>query len=233
MCTRRVPDERGHFAVAPASGPEKRSRFALAPLGARGEHPPRLASTHRLLKFRCTGCGNCCKDPLLPLTDADVARITRKTGDAVTDIVRFVDRDAIDMDDEPEAFAALRQGKRVMILRHERGGCRYLGADNRCSIYNARPLGCRIFPFDPTFDRKGDVRRLQLIQATDCKYELDGANDPVAIRELHTRYEAATHAYQDRVAEWNRLQRRRKRSGQAAQTAKEFLRYLGLLPETV
>ena len=110
-----------------------------------------------LLKFRCTGCGNCCKEPLLPLTAADVKRISERTGDAPTDIVRFIDRNAIDMDDEPESFAMLRQGRRVMILRHQGGGCRYLGKDERCTIYGARPLGCRIFPFDPTFDKKGKL----------------------------------------------------------------------------
>ena len=189
-----------------------------------------MPAPHKLLQFRCTGCGNCCRDPLLPLTDSDVARITRKTGDLATDVVRFIDRDAIDMDDEPEAFVMLRQGKRVMVLRHQRGGCRYLGEDDRCGIYGARPLGCRIFPFDPTFDRDGNVRRLKLIQATDCQYELDGQNDPAVIRKLHARYSAATRAYQHKIVDWNRLQKRRKRSGQAAQTASEFLSYLGLLP---
>ncbi len=40
-----------------------------------------------------------------------------------------------------------------MILRHQGGGCRYLGEDLRCTIYEARPLGCRIFPFDPRFEQ--------------------------------------------------------------------------------
>jgi len=182
----------------------------------------------RLLKFRCTGCGNCCKEPLLPLTDGDVKRIAKGTGEKPKDFIRWVDRHGIEMDDEPEGFVSLRQGKRVMVLKHERGACRYLGSDNRCTIYTARPLGCRIFPFDPTFDKKGKLRRLKLIQAADCKYELDGENDPDAIRKLHTRYEEATHAYQDRVAEWNKLQKARRRAGRRSQSSKEFLAFLGL-----
>jgi Fe-S-cluster containining protein len=163
------------------------------------------------------------------LTDADVRRISERTGDDPVDIVRFIDRNAIDMDDEPESFALLRQGKRVMILRHEGGGCRYLGDDDRCSIYGARPLGCRIFPFDPRFDKKGKITRLKLIQATDCLYELDGENDPDQIRKLHERYEAANAAYQEKVAAWNQQQKARKRSGRAAQTARDYLAFLGLL----
>jgi len=79
------------------------------------------ATGAEFLSFRCTGCGNCCKEPLLPITDADVRRITRRTGDPASELVRWVDADGIDMDDEPEAFVRLRQGKRVMVLRQERG----------------------------------------------------------------------------------------------------------------
>ena len=186
-----------------------------------------MTTTHKLFNFRCTGCGNCCKDPLLPMTDADLRRITERTGDAPADIVRFVDRNAIDMDDEPEAFLTLKQGKRVMILRHQGGGCRYLGDDNRCTIYGARPLGCRIFPFDPAYSKDGGLRRLKLIQATDCLYEMDGANDPEGVRKLHGRYEAQNEAYLAKVAEWNRMQSARKRAGRNVQTASQFLAFLG------
>lgn len=188
-----------------------------------------MAIGERWLKFRCTGCGNCCKDPLLPLTDKDIVRITQRTGDDPRDFILWVDRNGIDMDDEPEAFVRLRQGKRVMVMRHQGGGCRYLGKDDRCTIYGSRPLGCRIFPFDPTYTKERKLRRLKLIQATDCKYELDGDNDADAISDLHQRHEAATSAYQARVAEWNKEQTRRARSGRAAQTAREFLSFLGVV----
>jgi Fe-S-cluster containining protein len=182
----------------------------------------------KYLKFRCTQCGNCCKDPLLPLTDLDIRRITRHTGEATRDLVRWVDRNGIDMDDEPEAFVMLRQGKRVMVLRHEGGGCRYLGSDDRCTIYGHRPLGCRVFPFDPTFSDSGKLRRLKLIDATDCKYELDGQNDLDKIRDLQQTHAAATRAYQAKVASWNASQKERKKLGRRPQTAADFFLFLGL-----
>jgi len=181
-----------------------------------------------LLRFRCTGCGNCCKEPLLPLTAGDVRRIARRTGDKPEDFIRWVDRHGIDMDDEPEGFVQLRQGKRVMVLRHTRGGCHYLGKDNRCTIYTSRPLGCRIFPFDPTWGKDGKLRHLKLIQAADCKYELDGKNDVEEIRELDAKTEAANDDWHDKIAEWNREQQKRKRSGGAAGTARQFFEFLGL-----
>jgi len=187
-----------------------------------------LAPGEKYLKFRCTSCGNCCKDPLLPLTDSDIKRIVRRTGEATRELVRWVDRNGIDMDDEPEAFVTLRQGKRVMVLRHEGGGCRYLGPDDRCTIYGSRPLGCRIFPFDPSFADDGKLRRLKLIPATDCKYELDGENDITQIRDLHARHTQSTHNYQAKVASWNQLQAQRKKLGKSAQTASEFFEFLGV-----
>ncbi|HYO95113.1 MAG TPA: YkgJ family cysteine cluster protein [Polyangiaceae bacterium] len=182
-----------------------------------------------LLRFRCTGCGNCCRDPLLPLTDSDLARISEHTGDAPADIVRFIDKDAIDLDNEPEAFVSLRQGRRVMVLRHQLGACRYLGDEDRCRIYAARPLGCRIFPFDPSYDRRGKLKRLKLIDATDCKYELDGSNDPCDLKQLHAEYQTATQAYQRKIAEWNRRQQRRRRAGNTTETTAQFFAFLGLL----
>ncbi len=190
---------------------------------------PAMATGERFLKFRCTGCGNCCKDPLLPLTDRDVARITQRTGAPAESFVRWVDRHGIDMDEEPEAFVKLRPGKRVMVMRQGRGGCHFLGKDDRCSIYSSRPLGCRIFPFDPTFSKDGKLRRLKLIQATDCLYELDGGSDPNGIRQLHERHEGATGAYHQRIAEWNTQQTKRTRQGKSVQTARDFLSFLGVV----
>jgi Fe-S-cluster containining protein len=134
------------------------------------------------------------------------------------------------MDDEPEAFVLLRQGKRVMVLRHQRGRCRYLGRDDRCTIYSSRPLGCRVFPFDPDFSARGKLRRLRLTTAVQCPYELDGHNRISDLRILNAEFEAATRAFHERVAGWNRVQRARRRMGRAAQTAAEFLAFLGVAP---
>lgn len=187
-----------------------------------------MASGERFFKFRCTGCGNCCKDPLLPLTDRDVLRIKDRTGASPQSFVRWVDRNGIDMDDEPEAFVRLRQGKRVMVMRQGASGCHFLGKDDRCTIYGSRPLGCRIFPFDPSYTKQGKLVRLKLIQATECLYELDGDNDASAIQRLHGRHNGATARYHERVAIWNQEQSRRVRQGRSAQTAGDFLAFLGL-----
>ncbi|HSU39075.1 MAG TPA: hypothetical protein VLJ38_05890, partial [Polyangiaceae bacterium] len=69
---------------------------------------------------------------------------------------------------------------------------------------------------------------LKLIEAADCKYELDGKNDVDEMRELDRRTEEANDHWHDQIADWNREQQKRKRSGRAAGTAREFFDFLGL-----
>lgn len=189
---------------------------------------PRAAPGAKNLSFRCTGCGNCCKEPLLPLTDVDVRRISLSTGDPARDIVRWVDKAGIEMDDEPEAFVNLRQGKRVMVLAHSGGGCRYLGDDDRCTIYAARPLGCRLYPFDPTFKKDGSLRRLTIVRATECPNESDGDTTVAQLRAMDDAYQAAHAGWNEKIAEWNRAQTAKKRAGKAAGLASAFLSFVGL-----
>ena len=83
-------------------------------------------------------------------------------------------------------------------------------------------------PFDPTYDKSGKLRRLTIVQATECPYELDGENDPERLRILYDRYDDAHERFNDKIAEWNGIQERRRRAGKAAQTAREFLEFVGL-----
>jgi Fe-S-cluster containining protein len=181
----------------------------------------------KLLNFRCTGCGNCCRDPLLPLTDADLGRIVDHTSLPAAEVVKWVSSREIDLAHDDANFVLLRAGRRAMVLRHMRGRCRFLGSDDRCNIYSARPLGCRIFPFDPTFDRNHKLLRLRMIQATDCPYESDGKNDVRQLRRLHRETERELAEYHTKVEKWNREQTQRMRSGHAPLPASAFLRHLG------
>lgn len=149
------------------------------------------------------------------------------TGRAASELVRWVSSERIDLDDEPEAFVRLRVGRRVMTLRHQRTGCIFLDEQMRCSVYEARPLGCRVFPFDAVFDRSKRLRRLELIQATECPYELTGSHSVVRIRQQQLEFLDEVDAYQAKVAAFNTLQQKRHRSGRTLMTAPDFLRFLG------
>jgi Fe-S-cluster containining protein len=142
--------------------------------------------------------------------------------------VRWVSSAQIDLDDEPEAFVRLRAGKRVMTLRHDKTGCIFLDSEMRCSVYEHRPLGCRVFPFDALFDRGKNLRRLELIQATECPYELTGKQSVSRLRQQQQAFLDEVDAYQAKVAAFNALQARRVRAGRALMTSTGFLHFLGL-----
>jgi Fe-S-cluster containining protein len=188
-----------------------------------------LGIDRTLLKFHCTGCGNCCREPLLPLTDLDVRRMMTHTQLRPTQLVRWVSAREIDLAHEPEAFVRLREGRRVMTLRHVRGGCLFIGSDQRCQIYEARPLGCRVFPLHTQFDRSGKLRRLELIQATaECPYDHTGQQRVAQLRQQQQAFLDEVDAYQAKVAGFNQLQRRRQQSGRPLQRAQDFFEFLGL-----
>jgi Fe-S-cluster containining protein len=79
----------------------------------------------------CTKCANCCRTLRVLVTDEDIARIARHLGMA------------------PDEFIA------TYLERDEKEGgyltkttpCPFLGADNKCTIYDVRPEKCRGYPF--------------------------------------------------------------------------------------
>jgi hypothetical protein len=89
------------------------------------------------LRFRCTGCGNCCSgEPgYVWVNDEEVAALAAHQGMTV------------------EAFEAeyvRRVGPRRSLFERFDGDCVFLEADTRrCRVYDARPTQCRTWPFWP------------------------------------------------------------------------------------
>lgn len=95
-------------------------------------------------KIDCLDCANCCKTTSPIFRDVDIKRIAKylrmKEG-------HFIDQ-YLNMDDENDYV--LKQSP-----------CAFLGADNKCSIYEYRPLACREYPHT---DRKNMFQILPLTQ---------------------------------------------------------------------
>jgi Fe-S-cluster containining protein len=184
------------------------------------------------LSFRCTGCGNCCRDLHVAVTSADVARLVAATGRPAADLVSFLAPDAVDMSGEPDSFIELREGRRLMVLRRENGACHLLDAEQRCSVYDARPRDCAAFPFEvephpsnPSTDEP-QVRRLELLQPGRCEAAFDADNDVRAIAATDSRRNAELRAYRSEVAEFNRQVARRRRFGHRIPDAQAFVEFL-------
>ena len=109
----------------------------------------------KYLSFRCTGCGNCCRETVVLLTDADVSRIAAGTGRAPREFVRFFGPDAVEMGSRHPLWVRFDHGRAVMALKWQGGHCMFLESDNRCSIYDHRPVTCREHPFNVTMSDSG------------------------------------------------------------------------------
>lgn len=180
----------------------------------------------KYLKFRCTECGNCCSDTIVPVTDEDVRRVMKGTGLKAADVATLYKKSDFDDGGEGLEFANLDGGRRTLGLRKRfdkgngRDACRFFQG-NRCSVYKDRPVTCRVWPFTLRFDASG--RRLSSLAvnpALPCPYELDGANtasELVANWKWDDRQDADWTA---KVRAWNRTH--------SAGTQTEFFAHLGL-----
>ena len=179
------------------------------------------ADWRRLLKFRCTGCGNCCRDTIVCLTDADVRRISEGTGASPLAFVRFYSHDEIAMSDSDPSWVRLGKGRRVMALKTTHDHCVFLeSASNRCTIYEHRPVTCRDHPFNVTFSARGVVEKISLSRIVKCPHAWDGNVPRRELRRINNWNEEQQESYVKKIKAWNQIRSGRK-------TGKEFLRFLG------
>ena len=192
-----------------------------------------MASGLGHLRFRCTGCGHCCRDLRVPLTHADVRRLVDATGRPASQIVAWLPTSEVDLTGEPGSLVLLDHpgGHALMALAQEGGACTFLAADERCGVYSARPGNCRLYPFSASFGRRGGIRRLRLLAGTDCDYARDGHNDVHELRAADELRWAEHRSYLAQISRWNRAQRHRALLGRRLHGAREFLAYLGF-PES-
>jgi len=101
----------------------------------------------RNLTFTCSKCGLCCGDAArkkrhILLLESDAQQIAVQTKQQIC------------------AFAAETEGKEPYVYEMhkaaETGKCIFL-RDNECTIYGARPLICRFYPFELTAAENGDA----------------------------------------------------------------------------
>jgi Fe-S-cluster containining protein len=79
----------------------------------------------------CTRCANCCRTLRVVVTDADVPKIAAHLGVTPQEVVGTY----LERDDE--------RGRYRMRAKP----CPFLAADNKCTIYDARPEKCQGYPF--------------------------------------------------------------------------------------
>jgi len=109
------------------------------------------------LMFKCRRCGSCCRGQRLEallLTMGDVKRLSKALG--YSSMSEFLDRECVFTEvGEPKEVYPLIGGPPVKaryagfceetVLKPH--ACRFVTEDNLCSIYEARPVVCRKFPY--------------------------------------------------------------------------------------
>ena len=165
----------------------------------------------KFLRFRCTDCGNCCTDTLVPVTADDLQRL-KGTGKQPEEFVNFCKASEFADRAEGLPFVELNQGPRVMVLKRRwdvdegKEAC-YFYKDRRCTAYEHRPITCRNWPFDLTFDDQGRrITRMAINGELPCPYELDG--EPMDTKHLAAVWkkdDSQDLRYQRLVDKWNDL----------------------------
>ena len=89
------------------------------------------------LRFRCTGCGNCCTGApgAVWVTDEELRGIAAATGKTPAEVRLFHTR---------------LVGGRLSLTEYANGDCTFFDPERRnCTVYAARPAQCRTWPFWP------------------------------------------------------------------------------------
>lgn len=177
------------------------------------------------LRFQCTRCGNCCRRFRVPLTGADLLRLTRATGRDPAKIVDWLDPEAVDMTGEPETFVILPEGRRLMVLAWQADGCAFL-ADNACSVHPQRPTSCHAYPFHAQLGKRKGIRRLQLLDLSNCEHTWNGSVAAREVSQVAQTQRAELVRYADLVQDFNRVQRHLQRLGKPVQSRERFYQRL-------
>lgn len=109
------------------------------------------------LRFACTGCGKCCTGHHVPLTLDETRRWAAAGGQVIVLIEAFVtDGPGMPVEQREHVLRrshAVRCGGgearvSVTFAAFNPGRCRYLSEGDLCTIYESRPLVCRIYPVE-------------------------------------------------------------------------------------
>jgi len=105
-----------------------------------------------------------------------------------------------------------------MAVRREARGCYFLDPASRlCSIYEIRPILCRLFPFKLRQSRSGEFKGFGLHRDVECPRQRDGIVETAPLHALYEEDARHQEDYRRLVAVFNR----RRYSGK---TPKDFIR---------
>lgn len=140
-----------------------------------------------IVRFSCHHCGHCCTDVVCLPTPWDVGRIVKMTGADPYRFLEFLTLEEIDdVETSDPTWLECEDDRYIMALRRGKRGCHFLNKKTRsCTIYEARPILCRLYPFKLEETRNNEFKGFSLHADVSCPRHRDGA---VSTKPLHDLY---------------------------------------------
>ncbi len=157
------------------------------------------------VQFACHHTGHCCTDVVCLPTPWDVIRIVRQEGADPAEFLEFLKPDEIsDVTKGDPTWLEVGDERYIMALKRTAKGCHFLNKKTRyCSIYEARPILCRLYPFKLDEFRDGSYKGFSLHKNVGCPKHQDGTVDTVPLYELYLDDSTHQQDYEDLVAVFN------------------------------
>lgn len=159
-----------------------------------------------VVNFRCHSCAHCCTEVVCLPTPWDVRRIVKMTGRDPESFIEFLEPDEIEdvgMDD-PTWLDVDGEQYMMALQRDEKVGCEFLNKETKyCSIYEARPLLCRLYPFELLQGENDEFLGFQLHKNVGCPKHTDGEHKTGPLYDLAMQDELNQEDYCELVDIFN------------------------------
>ncbi len=139
------------------------------------------------VNFSCHHCNHCCTEVICLPTPWDVIRIVKGTGQAPLDFLEFITPDDIQgVNKNDPTWLHVDGEKYMMALKRHGQRCHFLDKKTRyCSIYEHRPLLCRLYPFRLKETRTGEYNGFTLHNGIGCPKHRDGVYQTAPLYEIY------------------------------------------------
>lgn len=138
------------------------------------------------VRFSCHHCNHCCTDVVCLPTAWDVRRIIRATGKDPNNFLEFLTPEEVEgVTKNDGAWLEIDGERYMMALKRTEKGCHFLNKKTKyCSIYESRPMLCRLYPFLLQQTRDGAYKSFTLHKNVGCPKHTDGEYETKPLYEL-------------------------------------------------
>jgi Fe-S-cluster containining protein len=134
-----------------------------------------------------------------------VRRVVKMTGADPEEFLEFLTPEEVeDVADDDPTWLNVTKDRYIMALRRDQEGCNFLNKKTRlCTIYEARPILCRLYPFKLDQTRVGKFKGFSLHRDVGCPKHKDGTISTKPLYDLNVQDELNQEDYSELVELFN------------------------------